>query len=408
MPELPATERLDQNDSYTTAFRARVNAVESVEGAVWVGLDRSAFYPESGGQPADTGTLSGLRVADVQIRDGTVWHRVEGGTLAVGDEVSGDVGWERRFRHMQRHTGQHLLSQAFLRVHEAFTTQSVSLSGPDCTLDLSGDPTTAALHQAEAQVNRYAYAGLPITAFEVAEAELELDAYPLRRPPKVSGRVRLVKMGDVELSACGGTHLRSTAEAAPIKLLGLESIRGDLTRVTFRVGLEALEDYGLKHRVASDVAASFSAGVREVPERVTALRSTTADTERALRAAHERIAELLSEQLLSEASPANGFAVVEHVLDIDDADLLRPLGRALTAHDATVALLAARTPEKILVLFARSPELDLDLRPVLQAALEPIEGKGGGRPELAQGGGLRSDGLREALRSAQDALRDQP
>ena len=406
MTDLPATERLDQIDSYTTAFHARVDAVDSVEGALWVALDRTAFYPESGGQPADAGTLAGLRVDDVQVRDGTVWHRVEGGSIEVGDDVAGEVDWERRFRHMQRHSAQHLLSQAFLRVNEAFTTQSVSLSGPDCTLDLGGDPTPASLHQAEALVNRYAYANLDIAAFEVDEAEI--DRYPLRRPPKVGGRIRLVKMGDVELSACGGTHLHSTAEAAPIKVLGAESIRGGLTRVTFRAGLEALDDYGLKHRVATDVAASFSAGVREAPERVAALHASATDAQRALAAARERIAGLMADRLRDEAARDDGVAVVDVLLEPDDVELLRPLGQALMASERTVAVLACRTPEKALLLLARSPDLALDLRPVLRAALEPIEGKGGGRPELVQGGGPRTDRIEDALRRAREALREQP
>lgn len=380
--------------------------VETVEGDLWVALDRSAFYPESGGQPADTGTLGGTRVRDVQIRAGRVWHRIEGGPLQPGDDVAGEIDWERRFRHMQRHTAQHLLSQAFLRVDASFETRSVGLTGPDCTLDLAGAPPLEALVQAEALANRVAYGNLSIEAFEVDEAEI--PQYPLRRPPKVHGTIRLVKMGDFELSACGGTHLASTAEAAPIKILKVENIRGDLTRATFRAGLEALEDYREKHEVAYGLAVDFSARVGELPQRIAALSAAERATAQELAALRACVALLLADRLKADSMDAAGVRLVRHILPAADAGLLRPLADALVAGPGTVALLGVRDDAKAQLLFARSEDVDTDLRPILRAALEPIDGRGGGRPDRAQGGGTAPEAIEAALDRAVAELAAQP
>src|SRR5690606_23799317 len=155
-----------------------------------------------------------------------------------------------------------MLSQAFLRVGAArgaaeegepgYHTRSVSMRGPDCTLDLTGDPDEDALAAPEAEVDGAARRALPGVAVEVPEEKL--GAYRLRRPPNVSGTVRLVAVGDYDLVACGGTHLRSSAEALPVKLLGLEKVRGGLTRVTFRAGAEALADHAAKHAVLAELS----------------------------------------------------------------------------------------------------------------------------------------------------------
>ena len=381
-------------------------AVEDVEGAPWVALDRSAFYPASGGQPRDRGVLAGARVQDVQLRDGRVWHRLDGRAPRLDDLVTGEVDWERRLRHMQRHTAQHLLSQAFLHVDEALATQSVSLSGPECTVDLAGAPTEAALAQAEELVNRVAYADLPIESFEVDEEDL--GRYPLRRPPKVRGTIRLVAMGDFEISACGGTHLSGTAQAAPVKVLKAERLRGELTRVTFRAGFEALEDYREKHGVAYGLAVAFSARVGELPVRVRALRDAERNAAAALEATRARLAAALADAWRAQAEAVGETRVVRRVLPPEDAGLLRPVAEALIAAPGTVALLGLAGAAKARVLVGRSADMDLDVRPVLAAALAAVEGKGGGRPHLAQGGGPRIGNLEAALDLARDALPGQP
>ena len=390
-----------QHDSYRKTFQSRVAEVRQDERGDWVHLEETYFYPTSGGQPHDTGVLEALvgeaQVTDVQKEGDAVWHRLEGDTFPVGDAVSGLLDWERRYRHMQRHTAQHLLSQVFVQLDPAFETRAVSLMGPVCTLDLAREPTPEDLLHAEALVNRIGYAALPITSFEIEEHDI--GRYPLRRPPKVGGRIRLVQMGDFELSACGGTHLRSTAEALPIKLLGQTRVKGGLGRVRFMAGWEALDDYRAKHEALSTVALEFSALPEEVPARLEGLRQEHSTLKHQLRESRARLAQLLADRLLQ--APPNQPVV--HILHETDADLLGPLAQELVGHAGTVALLAARTGDRAQLLFTRHEDAAGDMRTALDAALSMLSGRGGGSTVRAQGSGS-AEGLEDALAAAARVL----
>jgi alanyl-tRNA synthetase len=405
--------RLDQHDAYRTEFEAWLEGVESDAHATWWRLDASAFYPTSGGQLHDTGDLTATegswRVTDVTIRDGAVWHRVEAPDagagrpaerVTVGAALRGRIDWPRRFRHMQRHTAQHLLSQAFLRLDEAYGTRSVGLSSPEATLDLAGEPGDDAIRAAEALVNEVASRALRVRAFEIDEEDL--PRYPLRRPPTVRGRIRIVEIGDWERSACGGTHLRSTAEALPILVEGSERIRGGLTRVTFRAGLEAVGRASVTGRAARAAAARLSSGVDDLEERVALLQEEAAAARRLVAATRADLAETLAASLAAEAPPG---ACVAHRLAPERAGLETPLADALARRGLTAAIGAADRGEARLVLVSGAGR---DVRPALRAALEAIGGRGGGRAERAQGAGPGVEHLDAALEAARMRLEAHP
>lgn len=403
--------RLDQLDAYALTFGAPVVATRVVDDDpqhAWVRLAASAFYPTSGGQPHDLGKLDGVEVVDVTLDDDGVWHRLAAPANAWprGHLVRGEVDGPRRARHRQRHSAQHLLSQAFVRTDPAFGTRAVSLASADGTIDVAGDPDDAAIEAAERLANEAAYGGWPVVATEIDESDL--GRYPLRRPPKVSGRVRLVAMGaDVqddpasawELSACGGTHVRNTAEAAPIIVLRSERVRGGLTRITFRAGWEAWEDHRFKHAVASRSAASLSTGIPELEAKVAALAEEAAGLRRALSETRGQLADQMADDLLGADSPPGALLVAE--LDAREAELLAPLADALAARGATAALAVVREGKAEIVLASGA---GIDVRPALSAALPHLSGRGGGRPERAQGAGPATDGIGAALKAAHDAL----
>ncbi len=391
-----------QSDSYQTRFHSTVTKRREN----WVRLQGTYFYPTSGGQLHDTGVLESpttrALVTDVKLENGDIWHQLSGdmlerGTLAVGDTVVGTLDWERRYLHMQRHSAQHLLSQVFVQLGADFETRAVSLLGPVCTLDLAREPTPEEMALAEVLVNRTGYAALPIRAFEIDE--LELEHYPLRRPPKVKGRIRLVQMGDFELSACGGTHLRSTAEALPIKLLGQARVKGGLTRVRFVAGWEALGDYRSKHDTSAELALSFSAQPEEVLARVQGLRLEHRELKQLLRESRGRLVRVLASALTRE----NPEGLVVHILNEEDVDLLNPLAQELVQRESAVALLAAPTGERALLVFARHAGAQGDMLELLNTALAKLAGRGGGSPLRAQGEGDR-EGLEEVLKEAARSL----
>ena len=390
--------RLEQKDSYRRTFRSQVTDVQRWDGALWAALTASTFYPTSGGQLCDKGSLNGISVVDVIIRNNHIWHCIANEeNLKPGDTVKGIIDWDRRYRHMQRHTGQHLLSQAFLRVNDAFTTHSVSLRSSDCSIELGGQPQADDLELAEVLVNKTGYENLPIRAFEVEDTKVH--CYQLRRPSKVKGIVRLVEMGDFEVSACGGTHVRTTAETVPIKVLKSTHIRGDQTRVTFCVGLDAIEDYSLKHSVSSSLASSFSALVPELPNRIDSLRSRLAMERRASGTLIERLARLIAKDIPRHLRVGYSTVTV-HILNDDEGDLLWPLASVLTKENEGVALLAVRESTRARLLFSRSEAVDTDMNSILQSALSQIDGTGRGNSKSAQGTGVHPEKVEKALEVA--------
>ncbi|MCA9839042.1 MAG: hypothetical protein KC422_19160 [Trueperaceae bacterium] len=394
------TKRLEQENSYRQSFQSQVIAKELRQGKAWVALAESAFYPSSGGQLFDIGSLNDLPVSNVEKEGDLVWHQLEQDSLQVGDSVAGVIDWSRRFRHMQRHSAQHLLSQALLKINADFETKAVSLSSETCTVDFAANPEAHDLLKAEELVNTIAYQNLAIRAFEVDEQDIA--KYPLRRPPKVSGRIRLVEMGDFELSACGGTHVRSTAEVAPIKILRLERIRGGLSRVYFKAGLEALADYREKHEVCTQLGQKFSAQVAELPARVDALSQDLLDTRFKLKEAQHDNAQYLARELIAQAK-ANNTNVIVHSLDANSEALLAPLAQALT-QVLDYALLGLKSPEKASLLFTRSETASHPMNDLLKNVLPLIGGRGGGKADRAQGAGSRLEGLAEALSQAAKLL----
>jgi len=294
--------------------------------------------------------------------------------LEEGARVEGEIDWSRRYRHMQRHTGQHILSQAFLRAAR-WNTISVSLAGPEIHIDFDVWPGAEAaaevLDEAEALANWAVYANLPVSAREVPEMQVPL--LPLRRMPKVRGTVRVVEIKDWDMAPCGGTHLRSTAEAGPIKLLGFEKGKKKTIRVYARTGWEALEDYAAKHRALKELAQRFSAGVFDVPARVSKLEEELyAARGQAMELAGE-LAERLVREMVQEGFPA--------AREIPPA-VIQEAGRRLAEWPGALALLAAREGDTARLLLLKHPDRPEDLRQIWRERLAPLGAKGGGKTHI--------------------------
>jgi len=254
------TERLYYTDPYTTEFDAHIVGAEAHEGRPAVVLDRTAFYPTSGGQPFDTGQLGGVAVVDVVDRDdGTILHVIER-ELQAGP-VRGRIDWTRRFEHMQQHTGQHVLSAAFERVVGA-RTESFHLGSVSSTIDLGRMVSAGEIDRAEDEANRVVWEDRPVT-IRFADAE-EAAKLPLRKEPARTGRLRLIDVENFDISACGGTHVARTGAIGMIAIAGSERVRGG-TRVEFLCGVRALRGYrALRVRAPRD---EFLGDTSSIPKR---------------------------------------------------------------------------------------------------------------------------------------------
>ncbi len=373
------TELLFREDAHATGFSARV--LDATEGRVR--LDRTLFYAEAGGQSSDVGWLrwpgGDSRVTDVQKDAGEVWHTLDGALPEVGAEVTGEIDWPTRYRHMQRHSAEHLLAQAFLRVNPAFQVRSVSMRSAVCTLDLAGDPGEADARAAERLLLDVIARNLPIETFEVPDTDL--GAYPLRRPAQVSGRVRLVGVredsGWWEMVACGGTHLPSTAFAAPVVVTELERVRG-LTRVHFMAGEEATEYLGLVQRQAAGMAQALSVPIERLPERLDATLAEVTALRHTLEGAREGWAGALLAAVRVQAAP-QGQAL--RFVRLPDANLVTPALKAGTGYAATLTVVLA--PDGRCGVASGSPSLHAGN--LLREWLARSGGRGGGRADTAQG-----------------------
>ncbi len=389
-----ATHRLYYDDSYMQNFEARVVSclpAEPVQGsagtqAAWeVLLDRTAFYPTSGGQPNDLGLLGEAAVLDVRDEGEDVVHIVDR-ELEAG-QVKGCVNWPRRFDHMQQHTGQHLLSAMF---QERFGLPTVSFHlGDDlCTIDLRGsEPTRDQLQGAQRAANQAVFEDRPVNVrYGTRE---ELARLGVRKEVEREGILRAIEIEAADLQPCGGTHVRSTGQIGLILVRGCGKVRQDW-RVEFACGRRAerlaTEDYE-RQRI---VAGFLSCAIEELPETVEKLAAERDAHFKSLRGALQQLAEARAAQLFASATPgADGMRVIATVLQGVHPELLLPLATEVAKNERTVALVMLAESGQL--VFAQHPGTGKDMAAVLKQVFASYPGKGGGnkdfvRAKLAEAG----------------------
>jgi alanyl-tRNA synthetase len=382
------TERLYYTDPYLRRFDATVQRVDAEDRHTVVVLDRTAFYPTSGGQPFDVGVLAGAPVVDVFDQDnGSIVH-VLGATLtntpalSPGTRVDGEIDWPRRFDHMQQHTGQHVLSAAFDRCF-GVRTVSFHLGAEVSTIDLAREMTADELARAEDAANAIVWEDRPVT-IRFASSE-EAAGLPLRKESVREGTLRLIDVDQWDLSACGGTHVARTGAIGTIAISAWERFKGG-QRVQFLCGSRAL------HRFRS-IRDSLAAGVRllsilpdELPATIERLQSELKDHKRTAAALQSELAKFRAAELASSAEPGTRGQLVLKVVDAD-ANGLKALASAVTAAPGYIVVLCSAS-SPLLVVAARSPDVNVSSQHVVAELVTSFGGRGGGRPELAQAGGL--------------------
>ena len=402
------TERLYLADPELMDFDGRVVAERTLGGRPAVVLDRTAFYPEGGGQPADRGLLGGVPVVDVQEVDGEILHALLG--PAPSGTVRGAVDAARRIDHVQQHHGQHLLSAAFEALRDARTV-SFHLGEETCTIDLDAPAAAldaAALREIEAAANDAVHRDLPVTARDFAPEELA--RLPLRKEPAKGARVVVVgelpppgeapKPGAIfDASPCGGTHPRRTGTVGAIAVLRAQRW-GAGTRVEFICGgrvVRALRDE--RERVAAAAEA-----LRCAPAEVPAAAARLAEDAQARRKELERLVGALAAAESERLAVASGIVRASLAPPVPGAAAwLRAVASALAAK-GRIAVLGATEDGRAHLCFARPRGPGPHLGELLRSAAARLGGKGGGAPELAQGGGPDTAALEAALAEAEAAL----
>ena len=376
---MTSTERLYYTDSYRREFDAR--AVERSDDRCRVYLDATAFYPTSGGQPHDLGTIAGIPVVDVVDEGDRVAH-VLADPLPddrLAGPLHGVIDWARRFDHMQQHTGQHLLSAVFEDLFH-YHTVSVHFGAASSTLDLDRESLDAgAVSRVERAANLMVAEDRPVTV----DFEDAATATGLRKPPDRGGTLRVVSIRDLDKSACGGTHVAGTGEIGAILLRRVEHIR-KTTRVEFVCGARAIARARADFEALSGAAATLSAAVDDVPGLVVSQAEQLRSAHQALRRAERELATVRLRALYDAATPtATGVRLVELRSVAATMDELRVLAQA--ALDLPGAVVAASLADPSSVLVAAAADSGIDAGRVLKDVLARVGGRGGGSPRLAQG-----------------------
>jgi alanyl-tRNA synthetase len=378
--------RLYYEDSLLTSFSGTVTESGLLpDGRSYAVLDRTAFYPTSGGQPHDLGTLGGVRVLDVIDRDedGSIVHVLES-SLESGQIVAGEIDAARRRDHIQQHTGQHVLSAAFVHACNA-PTVSFHLGVDTSTIDVSATLDAAAIAAGEDEANRIVWEDRAVNV-RYASAE-EAAALPLRKESKRTGTLRLVDIENWDLSACGGTHVSRTGSIGAILVTGWERYKGG-TRIAFACGDRAVRHARALREVVNGATRLLSIKPEELADAVTRLQSEAKDARLQARALGESLAGFEAERFVRDATAA-GRTMVAEVVD-RDANGLKSLAQAVAALGSSAVLVSQSRP--CLVVATRgSATPSFDASAVIKTLIARFGGKGGGRPEMAQAGGLDAD-----------------
>ena len=395
------TVRRYYTDSYARTFTANVVELATSGGSPAAILQETFFYPTSGGQPHDTGRLGSSGVRDVSIReDGMVLHLLDA-PLEHGP-AEAVIDWPRRFDHMQQHTGQHILSQAFIQVADA-PTIGFHLGAETVSIDL-GLPgiDNGKVADALATANEIVTGNQAVRAwFPTAE---ELPELSLRKTPEVEGALRVVAIGDFDLSACGGTHVAHTGEIGLIEILKTERLKRGM-RVEFVCGRRAVADYTRKHGIVRDLSSALTCAPVELPESVARLQGALAEAQRELKVFRERELDVEAARLLEGASSTGGFRVVRAAWSDRPIDEVKGLALRTTAKPDVVSLLGV-AGARAQILFGRSESVSLDLKPAFDRTLAVLGGGKGGGSRLLQGAAGPADvaKLEGALAAAEASL----
>jgi alanyl-tRNA synthetase len=444
---MPA-ERLYYADSALTQFTATVTDIRERSrtggASLWqVALDRSAFYPTSGGQPHDTGTLtatapSGARleapILDVEEDEhGEVWHLTPKPLLA-GTQIEGRIDWARRLDHMQQHSGQHLLSALFYQELRALTV-SFHLGDAISTIDLNTESLEPGqLVHIEELANRIVAEARPMAHRSVSaeDAERLLAAGTVRKLPPRAGDIRLVVIAgetaagaiagkittgaiaeeiapvtDLDVNACGGTHVTSTSQIGAVLLRGTERIRQSV-RVSFLCGDRAIAAARADDALLSQLGREFSVGRADLPAALARMKAESKSSAKERQTLREDLANYHAARLIVEDPPQDDLRIVRRIFPDRDAEYIKLLAsRVARAAPHTIALLASTQQPQATVVVACGQEFGRDAGGMLRTALAAFSGRGGGSATLAQGL-VPTDQVGPVLDALEAQLRSRP
>lgn len=382
------TKKLFYQDPYMRAFTAKgLTSEKDEQGHFYVVLNQTAFYPTGGGQPHDIGTLNDVHVYDVEEVNGEVRHYTEE-PVDIQKDIVGEIDWERRFDHMQQHTGQHILSAAF-EEEFGYKTASFHLGREICSIDLDiVKLTDEEAIQAEKKANDIILENRRLeTKWVTAE---ELSQYQLRKEVSVSENIRLVIIPEFDYNGCGGTHPDSTGQVSSLKILLTEKQRKKM-RVYFVCGGRVLEQLGEKHKIIQGLTDTLNAPQEELNETATQTLRLNKDQDKKINALKEKLIDYEAEAYIEQAKESRGGKVIKASFADRPMLELQQLAKSITVNSGdSIVFLVNESNDKLQLVCAKGEAVSENMNDLVKKILPLIDGKGGGNASIAQGGGERN------------------
>ena len=395
------TKKLYLENPYLQSCLSNVIGRTEVDGKPGVILDQTVFYPTSGGQPHDTGNINNLAVIDVfEDKNRHIVHLLEK-PIARG-QAACEINWQRRFDHMQQHTGQHILSQAFLKICKG-DTLSFHLGDHSATIDIDQPGLSPEVITAVEQLaNQTVFENREVTGRMVDKNEIH--RYPVRKLPTVEENIRIIKIKDFDYSPCGGTHCSKTGEIGLIKIRRHENYKGG-TRIHFVCGSRALEDYQAKTEILKQLSKSMSAAESDLPLNITKLKEDLKAFTAERNHLGKKLLDYEADSLFSESKKHMNTHLIKKIFKARHQKEIKLLAEKIVdKFPDTVTLFGIKSEGSAQLLFQCSQNLGCDMERLMKSACQVINGRGGGRPQQAQGGGSEPDKLEDALQIAKDEL----
>lgn len=389
------TKRLYLDDPYQVEFEARIVERRTQEKKPAVILDQTCFYPESGGQPHDRGWIDEVEVIKVFEEDAKIVHLLEKDIQV--ENIKGKIDWERRFDHMQQHSGQHILSQSFHEILEA-ETLAFHLGEAATTLEMDlRRVTDEDIERVEMRANEVIYQDREVKIHSLPEDKV--GSLPLRRPPKKKGLIRVVEVSDFDYSACGGTHVRRTGEVGLIKILRWERIRDNL-RFEFICGRRAFQDYLMKNRILRDLSNRLTVHEQEVPSSVEKLFSELKSQRVEIKKMREKLAQAEAQEIIERAKGK----ILKKIFAEKTCEEMRFLALNIIHTGDFVVLFGLEGEERGHLILACSKKFNIDMRELVPLVSPLIDGKGGGNPSLVELVCMNVENISKALDEAQQFI----
>ncbi len=403
MEDNSMTEKLYYQKPYLKKFSAEVITKKYKNGRCLIELDKTIFYPEGGGQPADKGYLNESKVINVLKKDNKIWHILDDDKIKGGQVVKGKIDWQIRFDHMQQHTGQHVIS-ALLYKCGKIRTIGFHISEDYVSIDIDKKIADRDIYDFEKKANEMIYNNVKIDSFFIKKNDLE--NYTLRKKPTVEDNIRLVQIANLDITPCGGTHLSNTGELGIIKVINIENYKEGL-RIKFVCGKRATRDYHKKNKIIAESREILSTTNNNIINKIKKLKETLDNKDKEINNLKESINSYRYKNLLQNSCNVNNIRIIKKVFCNDSFHNIRMLAKKLISQKDIVVIFGLRHEEKVQIITGRSGNLErLNMNDVIKIPLAIIKGSGGGNALMAQGGSDECEHLEKAISKTYNEIKN--